>query len=145
MIDLTKMSFPGVCFGEKHTFADFGLLMIGGPEIGAPEVQSKSIQVPGRDGLLHYTTALDGKVHYYDRDWKCTFAVLDRTNFDCVCSNVLNYLHGCHLDCCSDTDPDYYYTGDFSVEDIDYSDGTITIKGSVAPYKTHQVNGSKSL
>lgn len=145
MIDLTKVSFPGVYFGEKHTFSDLQLFMLGGPEISPPTVQSTSIQVPCRDGLLHLTTALDGQVHYYDRDWKCTFAVLDRSNFDSTCSQLLNYLHGKELNCQSDTDPDYYYTGEFAVDSIDYDAGMITVNGSVAPYKTSLTDGSKSL
>lgn len=145
MIQATKTLFPGVKFGEKHTLDDFGLIMLGGPEIAPPVVQSASVKIPGRDGLLSLTTVLDGNVHYYNRSWKCQFMAIDRSVFLSTCSSVLNYLHGQQLKCICDLEDGYYYTGEFSVDGIDYENGTITIVGDCSPYKVSVADGTKSL
>ena len=36
-------------------------------DIGFPEVRTNYVDVPGRDGMLDLSTALDGEIHYQDR------------------------------------------------------------------------------
>ena len=53
--------------GESlHTGNDLDLVQEK-KEIGKPTVQSYTVQVPGRNGLLNLTKALTGKVSYYNR------------------------------------------------------------------------------
>lgn len=133
------MDFQGATFSgdsiSANTWTDWKLVMLEVPVISPPEVQSSLLQVPGRDGLLRLTEALDGTVHYYSRTWTATFYVDDYKNFDDRCSEVMDFLHGKYLKVVSDADPDYYYAGEFTVDSIDYANGTLTIVGTVDPYK----------
>ena len=55
-----------------HTYGTWGLLQVGPAIVSVPKVQTNFIKVPGRDGNLDYTDALDGNVHYESRTFGVT-------------------------------------------------------------------------
>ena len=65
----------GVNFGNKHSYTDFSLIMTG-RKIGLPSPQINEITIPGRDGTIDITEALDGEVHYGPRTINLTFETI---------------------------------------------------------------------
>ena len=67
----------GVTLNEKHCTRDLGLYLTDAV-IAAPEVQTSYASVPGGDGYLDLSTALDGEIHYKGREIKLSFRIRDR-------------------------------------------------------------------
>nr|DAV56270.1 MAG TPA: distal tail protein [Caudoviricetes sp.] len=116
-----KPHTKGVTIGGKHTYSDLGLVLIDGSEsIGLPEVQTYQVEVPGRNGLLDLTEALNGEVAYKNRECSWQFADAreygERTD---ALVKIANMLHGRKLDFVLDDRPEYTGTGRFeaSVEE----------------------------
>lgn len=108
----------GITIGGKHTFRDLGLILVDGSEnIGLPEVQTYSVEVPGRDGLLDLTEAMTGGVTYKNRECSWQFAdgreYGERTD---ALVGLANMLHGRKLDFVLDDRPDYVCTGRFTAK-----------------------------
>ena len=55
-----------------NTWNDYFLVPSGRLAVAPPPVQRIAVSVPGRDGALDFTTALDGEIHYENRtgDWE---------------------------------------------------------------------------
>ena len=106
----------GLTIGGLHTFRDLGLVLIE-ETIGSPEVQTYTVEVPGRNGLLDLTEALNGEVAYKNRT--CTWKFADwreygaRTN---ALVAAMNWLHGRKLDFVLDDRSEYTGTGRFTAE-----------------------------
>lgn len=108
----------GVTIGGKHTYRDLGLVLVDGSEnIGLPEVQTYYVEVPGRNGLLDLTEALNGGVTYKNRECSWQFADAreygERTE---ALVRLANMLHGRKFDFVLDDRPDYTGTGRFTAE-----------------------------
>lgn len=144
MIDKSKLNMPGVSFDGKHTWLDYGLFMEGSPSIGMPEVQSTLIQIPGRDGLLRLSAAVDGTVHYYNRSFTASFFPNDRAAFVDTVSVLAAAIHGKFVKMVPDCDSEFFFEGEFYVEP-DYENGSITVSGSLNPFKVHIKKGDKRL
>lgn len=128
----------GVLFGDKHSYHDWGLILKDRPEIGPPPPKYIRIEIPGSDGMLDATTSLTGDVNYETRPITCIFTVIgNRDRWSDIYSEILNYLHGIEIKCVMDDDPGYYYIGRFEVDEwkSKQTTSTITIKGTVNPYK----------
>lgn len=123
----------------RHTYTDWGLLQVGPAVISPPDVQTYFIDVPGRDGSLDYTTALDGNVHYKSRQFKVTLKCVEkRAQLKSVYSNLLNFLHGKKIRAICDDESNFYWEGRFEVEAPKWNNvgyWTIDVKGTVDPYK----------
>lgn len=121
-----------------HTYGSWGMLQVGPAIISPPKVQTKFIEVTGRDGSLDYTTALDGNVHYESRDFETTLrCVATRAELPIIYSKILNFLHGRKLKAICDDDQNYYWEGRFEAKAPKWKKGywEIDIKGTVDPYK----------
>jgi hypothetical protein len=124
---------------ERHTFRDFGIYpkSKGMPE--PPDVQTEFIDIPGMDGRLDATQALDGIVHYKDRDYEQDFLIVDpEADWHSIYSNLLNYLHGRKMKAVFDDDPLWYYEGRLSVGEPKADEAgyiIIPIEGTLKPYK----------
>lgn len=106
-------------------------------EAAPPDPVTKTVEVPGRDGELDFTEALDGRVHYKPRKISMEFYCfgedeeLPELERDCI-----NTLHGKKMRIYLDADPEYYYLGRLSVswkygENLD----TVSIEAECDPYK----------
>lgn len=121
-----------------HTYGSWGMLQVGPAIISPPKVQTKFIEVTGRDGSLDYTTALDGNVHYESRDFETTLrCVATRAELPTIYSKILNFLHGRKLKAVCDDDKNYYWEGRFEAKAPKWKKGywEIDIIGTVDPYK----------
>jgi hypothetical protein len=104
-----------------------------------PDVQTEFIDIPGMDGRLDATQALDGIVHYKDRDYEQDFLIVDpEADWHSIYSNLLNYLHGRKMKAVFDDDPLWYYEGRLSVGEPKADEAgyiIIPIEGTLKPYK----------
>lgn len=94
--------------------------------IEKPTVQSHTVQIPGRNGLLNLTKSLTGKVTYFNR--KMTFQYFgtgDRETLLELDAEMSKY-HGQTIRIIDDDYPDHYYEGEASVE-TDLKSNYITI------------------
>ena len=81
--------------GERHSFRDFGLYQKDAPELEAPEVNTSGIYVPGADGVIDTTDAMDGTAHYKNRKAVFTFFLAGpRDRWVEVYHRLLRELHG---------------------------------------------------
>lgn len=105
-------------------------------EIGKPNIQSYTVQVPGRNGLLNLTKGLTGNVVYNNRTLSFQyFGSGSRDHLLELEEEMLKY-HGETIRIVDDDYPDYYYEGEVSV-DTELHSNYITIKLEVdaQPFK----------
>lgn len=102
---------PGVKFGNKHSYDDWGIYYDGKKSgIEPPEVQKSLIEVPFRNGLLDATPALTDKIFYKNRKLNLAFLSGDNVlSWPELCSTILKDVHGRSMHIILDTDPDYYW------------------------------------
>ena len=142
MPDYTKehgTTFVDVLTGEsKHTYRDFGLYPSEVNMPSPPGVQTQFIEIPGMDGTLDATEALDGNVHYEDRDYEQKYVDLNgRARWHTRYSEILNFIHGKQLRMILDDDPEWFYVGRFELDDPapkNYKN-TLEITATLKPYK----------
>ena len=141
----------GVTIGGKHTYRDLGLVLVDGSEkIGLPEIQTYNIEVPGRDGLLDLTEALNGEVAYKNRE--CSWQFADAREYGertAALVELANMLHGRKLAFKLDDRPEYTGTGRFTAEIGENRRGytVLNVKADCEPYfskgvKTLRVNAA---
>lgn len=141
----------GVTIGGKHTYRDLGLVLVDGSEkIGLPVVQTYNIEVPGRDGLLDLTEALNGEVAYKNRE--CSWQFADAREYGertAALVELANMLHGRKLAFKLDDRPEYTGTGRFTAEIGENRRGytVLNVKADCEPYfskgmKTLRVNAA---
>lgn len=107
----------GVTMNGKHCLRDLGMYLAEA-SIAPPEVRTNYVSVPGRDGALDLSTALDGEIHYNDRVVSLTFvstARLSGLSWSEFYARLLELFHGRETELSFDGDEDYYYTGRGSV------------------------------
>lgn len=103
-----------------HSFNDFGLAIGNNNCIGAPEVETHYIDIPGMNGFLDLTETIAGHVVYTSREIKIDFGgQYTRADWDARISTFRNLFHGKIVKVIFDNDPNYYYTGRAFVEDFD--------------------------
>lgn len=127
----------GVTIGDKHSYSDLGLLMKS-KVISQPEVQTKYLTVPMRDGDIDLTETLTGSVKYGNRTITIKFKLMEK--FEDIwtkISEIENYLHGKRMRLVFDDDIGYYYIGRLSVNNpsVNNSTGEFEIVGNMDPYK----------
>ena len=142
MPDYTKehgTTFINVNTGEsRHSYRDFGLFP---SEVNMPDppgIQTQFIEVPGMDGTLDVTEALDGTIHYDDRDYSQKYIdIIGRNGMHTRYSALQNFLHGKRMRMILDDDPDWYYEGRFTIGDpspVNFKN-TVKIQAVLRPFK----------
>lgn len=131
---------------RKHSFTDFGIYPKTKGMSDPPKVQTEFIDIPGMDGRLDASQALDGLVHYENRDYEQEFLIVNpEVDWHTVYSNLLNFLHGRHMVIIFDDDPLWYYEGRFEVGDPKPDEAgymLVPVKGSLKPYKYNIVSST---
>lgn len=137
--------YHSITFGEKNTWDDWHLVPTSRPVFNPPSVKTKTLDIPGGDGVIDLTESLSGYPVYNNREGSFEFIVL---NDFCqieetyekwyeVYSSIMDYLHGQQMKAFLEDDADYYYEGRFAVNswtsDKNYS--KIVIDYNVGPYK----------
>ena len=124
-----------VTFGT-HSQEEFKLIP-NSVEVESPQPVTYTVEVPGRDGELDFTEALDGRVHYKPRKISMEFYCFGEDGeLPELEQNCINTLHGRKMPIYLDADPEYYYLGRLSVswkygENLD----TVSIEAECDPYK----------
>lgn len=135
----------GVAFtrGDRtiHTYEDWGLLGTSPASISPPEVQTRYITVPGMDGVLDATEALDGTVRFNAREFTAEYKIIeDRPDWKAIYTQILKHIHGRALTAVMDDDDRFYIKGRFTVSPPQYEKGfyRIGVTGMVDPYKYYK-------
>ena len=135
MMNRVKM---GVTFGDTHSYNDLGLILAT-KSIGFPEVKTRYIEIPGRDGDIDESELLTGRPNYGNRDIKVTFLLLDDLYEDWqrYMSDLGTLMHGQKMKIIFDDDPTYYYIGRYKLDPIETNKkaGKVSISIKAEPYK----------
>lgn len=133
------MNGIGITIGEKHTYRDWGL-MWATVSVPMPDARTKTVEVPGANGVLDLTEAINGAVCYANRSITLTFTVnCDMEAWHVLYARIASYCHGKRLKVTLDTDPSYYYEGRITVQSTKdnnvYGDLTITVDADPLKYE----------
>ena len=129
----------GIKFRNKHSADDFGMFMTDF-SVSPPEPRTSYVDVPFRDGLLDFSTALTGGiVRYQNRTVTASFVTKDaaedgwRERYH----SFINAFHGRKEKLIFDYDPDYYYLGRVTCDASkdDQLIGAASITATCDPYK----------
>lgn len=104
--------------------------------IGKPTIQTYTVQVPGRNGLLNLTKGLTGKVAYNNRPLSFQyFGTGDRERL-LYLDALMSQYHGETIRIIDDDYPDHYYEGEVSVSTVfNYNYVTITLTVDAQPFR----------
>lgn len=129
----------GIQIGEMHSEYDFEMYMTDF-SVSPPEPRTSYVDVPFRDGLLDFSTALTGGiVRYQNRTVTASFVTKDaaedgwRERYH----SFINAFHGRKEKLIFDYDPDYYYLGRITCDASkdDQLIGAASITADCDPYK----------
>lgn len=126
-----------VTFGTKNSYTDFGLIL-SSKDIGFPQAKTKTIEIPGANGVIDLTDCLTKDIKYENRTLSFTFAVIDRPErWAAKLSEIANYLHGKKMKIFMDWDKNYYYEGRCSVNQFKSNKrtGSLVVDCDCDPYK----------
>jgi len=131
-----------------NTWSDWHLIPISRPFVSLPSLNSKTVEIPGRNGSVDLTEVLTGAPTYSNRKGSWEFYVMhdEWNSWSETLSTIASALHGKWLQIILEDDPNYYYEGRLKVgwnPGKDYS--TITIEYDLSPYKTNVTTGEQSL
>lgn len=121
--------------------ANFKMVLVDGYTLEPPEPKTYTIDIPGGNGVLDLTETLLGDTAYNNRKQEFTFYVINTTEFEAIKTRVSNFLHGRSYNYKITMDPDYTYTGRFSVTSYTHSayasgiTGIIKISIDAKPFK----------
>ena len=134
----------GVTIDGYHCYDDFKMILAS-REIGLPEIQTTTIEIPGLDGNLDLTDVLlqeDSKAYppLKDRELKLTF--ITTVNMSGVVwseflSDIADKLHGKKVSVIFDEDPNYYYYGRCSINNFETNcyRNKVVLNFNCEPYK----------
>ena len=128
-----------VIFGDKDCYKDFGITLKP-KNRPKPSPKYDFVSIPGRNGDLDLTETFDD-VFYENLTFPLTFNVIDAMNtWDEKLRTITNYLHGKKMKVTFSDDPDYYYYGRITVNELSSSKrlGTLSLECIFEPYKYKQ-------
>lgn len=123
-------------------------------EIGKPTIQSYTVEVPGRNGLLNLTKALTGEVTYFNRKLTFRYFCTGTRERMLEVDAILSAFHGETVKIIDDDTPEYYYEGEISVSvtpNVNYITFDISVNALPFRYKLEEtsvavnVNGETSV
>lgn len=122
----------------KNTWDDWHLIPSTRPLVNPPKLNTKGIQVPGRNGTLDMSRVLTGYMTYQNRTGSWEFIVdNDHWGWAVAYSAIMADIHGQEKLCVFEDDAGYYYKGLLSVNawKSDKSWSLITIDYDLEPFK----------
>ena len=129
---------------RRNTLEDWHIMPSSRPIIAPPKVQTKYVDLPGADGSIDLTEYLAGRPTFSDREGTIELLVLNNYNIDgydydwpSLYSDLMAYLHGWRKIMILEDDPNYYYTGRFSLDSwaVDQYNSKVTVGYKLWPYK----------
>lgn len=130
--------YHSITFGDKNTWDDWHLIPKTRPLVNPPPAKTHSIDIPGGDGTLDLTEALVGRPVYGNRTGSWEFIAENGFKpWHLLFSEIMSYLHGQSMRAVLEDDPDYYYSGRFTVNGWNSGEqySTVTIQYDLYPYK----------
>lgn len=122
-----------------HSWNDFNLAIGNNNYIGAPEVDTHYVDIPGMNGFLDLSEVIAGRPTYTHRGIKIEFGgKYARDSWDSRISYIRGLFHGKNVQLIFDNDSSYYYEGRAYIEDFDRFRelGTFTLSiPNAAPFK----------
>lgn len=145
VFDLMKQ-YHSVTIGAYNTWRDYKLIATSPPVVVPPKVKTNFVEVPGSDGSLDFTEALDGQVHYGLREGQWEFVVnheeIQNYNWAYLWSRMLSDFHGKRnqvllLDEYGGSDDAYFYVGRVMLDEwmSDPYHSKVTMSYIFEPYK----------
>ena len=128
-----------VIFGDKDSYKDFGITLQP-KNRPKPSPKYDYVSIPGKNGDLDLTEAF-GDVFYEDLTYPLTFNVIDAINtWDEKLRTITNYLHGKKMKVTFSDDPNYYYYGRVTVNELSSNRnlGILSLNCRFEPYKYKQ-------
>lgn len=112
-------------------------------DLGSAEPKTYTVDVPGGSGSIDLTEALTGDVAYESRAMELVFVTRGACDVRRLRQRLVNSVHGRRLPFRLALDPEYTYTGRFTVEvapvGVEQADGTrwaqVTMGVTCDPYK----------
>lgn len=126
-------------YSKKNCYSDYGLVLTG-MEIGAPEMETLVVSIPGREGDLDLTEKMFGTIPYKRRSISAEFQttpVLAKYSRPELYAQLLYDLHGTNAYIHVSDDDTYCYRGRLTVESFTVSGSlwTVSISAECKPYK----------
>lgn len=138
--------------GSKvNTWDDWGLVGSSRPTIAPPKPVTNLIKIVGATKFYNASEILTGYPTYESRTGSIEFIVLndwnkpDAKRWIDIYNEVCEYLHGHELCCVLEDEPEYYYTGVFSVNEFKSGEynSNIVIDYELQPYKYNRDESNK--
>lgn len=124
-------------FGDKDSYTDFNLILR--PKTRPfPTPKTNYVNIEGRDGDLDLTTSLTGDVKYENIAYTLEFYLKDkRVNWEDALLNLSTYLHGKKMNLTFSEDPDWYYVGRFTLNELssERNVGLLVVDCILEPYR----------
>lgn len=130
--------------GTKNTWIDWHLVPTERPSIDTPEVNTKTVDVPGMNGDLDFSESLTGYPTYKNRKGSIEFMVLTGyESWNEIYNEMCSFFHGRKLYFACEDDPAYYYYGRITVNQYQSQkdNSKITIDYDLEPFKYEYTNG----
>jgi len=136
-----------VYFGDKNSYNDFGLILR--PKTRPfPIPKTNYVSIEGRDGDLDLTTSLTGDVKYENISYSLEFTLKDkRADWETTMLNLTTYLHGKKMNLTFSDDPNYYYVGRFTLNELasERNIGLLSIECNLEPYRLKKTETVKTI
>ena len=131
--------YHSLVIGEKNTWDDWHLIPSSRPEFASPNVKTKFIDIPGREGGgIDLSEVVSGKPVFENRAGSLSFiAANGYGDWESRYTEIREYIHGKVLKITLEDDPSFYYEGRLEIDPWKSSKNwsTIVIKYDVDPYK----------
>ena len=134
-------------FGNKDSYTDFNLILTP-KERPFPSPKTNYVSIEGRDGDLDLTTSLTGDVKYENMSYSLNFYLKDeRVNWEDTLLELSTYLHGKKMNLTFSEDPDWYYVGRYSLNNLesDKNVGLLSIDCVLEPYRYKKTETIKTI
>ena len=98
-------------------YEEYGLIFTDTYEMPVPEYKPYEVDIPGGNGKIDLTE-FTGDISYSNRSQKfkfCKLPEVSQSEFERIKTKVSKFLHGKRFSYVVSVDPDYIYTGRFSV------------------------------
>lgn len=136
-----------VNFGAKNSYTDFNLILM--PKTRPfPTPKTNYVSIEGRDGDLDLTTSLTGDVKYENISYSLQFYLKDkRVDWETTLLKLTTYLHGKKMDLSFSEDPDWYYVGRYTLNELesDRNVGLLSVDCILEPYKLKKTETIKTI
>lgn len=136
--DFDAYKSSGMKTRHKHSWEDWRLVPSSRPVISSPSVKTKTVDIPGMDGVIDLTEVLAGKPRYGNRSGSLNFIVTnDHESWHTIYSAIMNYFHGKRVRAILLDAPDYYFEGRWALNEwkSDPKWSQITLNYDLDPYK----------